>query len=82
MSTITTQLANRVLKLRREGMTVAQMALRLNRSESEILDAHRMLGIGIAGESVDQRTAPSDEKRAAARANWSMKWQQRYEKRR
>jgi len=77
---VTLKFADRVLKLRRQSVKVARMAEVLGRSEAEILEAHRMLGIGVAGEIVDQRTAPSDEKRVTARANWPMKWQQRYEK--
>ena len=76
--TVTLQLAQEVLKLRRQNVTVAQMAEALGRTEAEILDAHSMLGISIAGEIGDQRTAPSDEARAALRARTPKKWQSHY----
>ena len=50
---VTLQFANQVLKLRRQRMTVAQMAEALGRSEAEILDAHCMLGIAIADRDDD-----------------------------
>ena len=45
---VTLELATEVLKLRRQHVTVAKMAEALGRSETEILDAHCMLGIAIA----------------------------------
>ena len=76
---VTLQFAIQVLKLRRQNATVAQMAVALGRSEAEILDAHCMLGIAIADQD-DDPTLLDTANRAAARANWPMKWQQRYEK--
>jgi hypothetical protein len=77
---VTLQLANQVLKLRRQNMTVGLMAAELGRTEAEILETHRMLGIGIAGEIVDQQTSPTDEARAALRERIPKKWRGHYGK--
>jgi hypothetical protein len=76
---ITLQFANQVIALRRQRMTVAQMAETLCRSEAEILDAHCMLGLGIADRDDDPpRSTPSDEERAALRERIPKKWQGHY----
>jgi hypothetical protein len=50
------------------------MATHLNLSETVISATHRMLGIGVAGEIVDTRTAPSDGARATLREKISNRW--------
>src|SRR4030095_3564665 len=63
---ITTQLANRVLKMRRQGMTIAQMPAHMTLRAAEILDVHQMLGIGIADKADEPTlTLPSDAEREA-----------------
>jgi hypothetical protein len=57
--------ANQVLQLQRKGMTVGAIGTRLNRTYDEVLEANRMLGIAMAGESIDPLIQPSDEERAA-----------------
>lgn len=76
---ITLQLANQVLKLRRQNLTVARMAEALGRSEAETLEAHRMLGIAIADRDDDPpRSRPSGPERAALRERIPKKWQGHY----
>jgi hypothetical protein len=78
---VTLQLANQVRALRRGGLTIALIAAQLGRTEAEILETHRMVGIGIANEPDEPARLPDNEVRAAARANWPMKMRQRYAKR-
>jgi hypothetical protein len=58
-------------------MTVAAIAKRLNRTYEEVLEAHRMLGIAMAGESIDPLIPPSDEERAAMRDRMPKRMQDR-----
>jgi hypothetical protein len=75
---VTLQLANQVLKLQRQHMVIAQMAAHTKRTEAEILEAHQMLGMSIAGEIVHQRVALPEAERAALRERWPTKWQGHY----
>jgi len=76
---VTLELATEVLKLRRQHVTVAKMAEALGRSETEILDAHCMLGIAIADRD-DEPPRPrlSCAERAARRERLPKKWQDHY----
>ena len=68
-----------MLKLRRQGMTVTQMAEALGRPEAEIMEAHRMLGIAIADQDDDPpRSRPSGPERAALRERMPRNWQGHY----
>ncbi len=72
------RLAVQVLALRRRGMPIAQMAGELGRSEAEVMDAHRTLGIGIADRDDEPRPAmPTDAEREAAIDKMPKKMQDR-----
>ena len=75
---VTLQLAMRLQKMRH--LTVAQAAERLGLAQSAIDEACRMLSLPMAQEPEPPPQGPDDAERAAARANWPVKWQQRYEK--
>jgi len=65
---VTLQLANEVRRLGRAGMNVGEIAVTLGRSEADIMETLRMLGVPLPGE---HRTSdppdPSDDERAALR---------------
>jgi hypothetical protein len=63
MITITLQFADEVLQLQRKGMTISSIAKRLNHTEEEVLEEHRMLGISMAGQRIDPLTQPLDDER-------------------
>lgn len=74
---ITTRFAVDVRSLRRQGMTVAEIAAHLGQPEADVLEAHRMMGIGIA--DLDDQPAPrlSDAQREAAIDRLPKKMQER-----
>lgn len=75
---VTLQFAMQLQKLRH--LTVAQAAERLGVPRKVVEDACQMLALPMANEPEPPLQGPDDADRAAARANWPMKWQQRHEK--
>jgi hypothetical protein len=75
---VTLQLAMQLQKLRH--LTVAQAAERLRLPQRDIEEACRMLALPMAHDPEPPLQGPDDGDRVAARANWPMKWRQRYEK--
>jgi len=72
--------AQRVRLLYRDGLTVPNVARRLQCSEADVLDALRMLGLPLPGETFEPPQKASDEERAAVRAKMPKKWQDRMDK--
>ena len=72
----TLQLANEVRRLGRAGMNVGEIAATLGRSEADIMETLRMLGVPLPGE---HRTSdppnPPDAARDALREKMPKKWQ-------
>lgn len=77
---VTLQLAQRVRLLCRDGLTVPNVARRLQCSEGDVLEALRTLGLPLPGESFEPPPKASDEDRAAVRAKMPKKWQDRMDK--
>ena len=69
--------AQRVRLLCRDGLTVPNVARRLQCSEADVLDALRMLGLPMPGDLFESAPRASDEERAAVKARMPKKWQDR-----
>ena len=69
-----------VLLLARQDMKVADTVLALNRSEEEVMDAVRILGIAVPGEHYEPAPKPTPEERAANLDRMPKKQRDRYEK--
>ena len=74
---VTLQLAQRVRLLCRDGLTVPNVARRLQCSEDDVLEALRTLGLPLSGESFEPPPKASEEERAAVQAKMPKKWQER-----
>jgi len=75
---VTLNFAQRVRLLCRDGLTVPNVARRLQSTDAEVLEALTMLGLPMPGEFIDEPPPKaSDEERAAVRAKMPKKWQDR-----
>jgi transcriptional regulator with XRE-family HTH domain len=75
--------AMRLTRLRREGLTVPELAQRMGISVGAVIEVHRALALPtLEVENEGSLRIFGDAKaRAAERESWPMKWQQRNEKR-
>jgi len=69
--------AQRVRLLCRDGLTVPNVARRLQCSEDDVLAALRMLGLPMPGESFEPAPKASAAEREAVKAKIPKKWQDR-----
>ena len=68
-------------RLRREGLTLPELAERMGISVSAVMEAHRALQLPMPVTDEAPLALRDSKERAAERENWPMRWQQRYEKR-
>ena len=74
--TVTLQLANKVRRLGRDGMTVGEIATTLGRPEGDIMETLSMLGLPLPGERIERGAHTlSDDERAALRGKMPKRWQ-------
>ena len=72
--------AMQLTRLRREGLTVPELAARMGISVGAVMEAHRALQLPMPATDPAPLPLRDPKERAAERENWPMKWQQRYEK--
>jgi len=73
--------AMQLTRLRREGLTVPELAARMGISVGAVMEAHRALLLPMPATDPAPFPPRDATERAAERERWPMKWQQRYEKR-
>ena len=72
--------AMQLARLRRDGLTVPELAERMGISVGAGIEVHRALQLPMPATDQPPFSLRDSKERAAARESWPMKWQQRYEK--